>query len=423
MPLFIRSEIGRHLKGWRKRGKFSAWACLTAIVLGTNPALAEDLTLDTTRSLTELKAELSARDASVGLNAAALGAVSFLQAIEVTLQERYRSDAAVGGNMVDIPVLRLPVPPNPAPQPFQPELISALFSQVAIDMEDARGHLRMAELGPSDRLIIDVAALWFDIDADGKRGAGEGILEVAGVVVSTGMRQAAPPPPVDGLIVHFDAADVEWLVAYTHLLSAVSEFVLAFDPSEVIAEIMESNAVFDEVAESFFVNEYDWLREEAGFIDTFAVVYGALNRVPDKERIAAARDHLLAMIERNREFWKLIALETDNSQEWIPNAKQQAALGFSLPPNTGSIWMGVLADAEAVLQGKLLVSHWRSNPGGGVNVAKLVADPPAFDIVTWFQGSGLAPYIEKGPLVSWESYARFEAMFRGDAMLFVVLLN
>ena len=153
------------------------------------------------------------------------------------------------------------------------------------------------------------------------------------------------------------------------------------------------------------------------------MVYGALNEAPDGTRIAAARDHLLAMIERNRAFWALVDEETDNTFEWIPNASQEAALGFSLPDDTGAVWQDVLADAEDVLKGDLLVPHWRTDPGGGINVAALIADPPAFDIVTWVQGAGLVPYMEKGPLVTVDSYARFSRMFLGDAILYMVLLN
>lgn len=423
MPVLGEEPIRTRLRGLR------AWlyAVIAVGLLATHPAAqsvaAGELTLDTTRSLAELETELAARSGSVGRDAAALGAVSFLRAIEVTLQDRYRTGVATGQGGFSIPVLRLPVPPNPQPEPFRPEFIANLFLSLGTDMAQTRAHLTAARMAPDDRLVIDVAALWFDIDGNGSRGTSEGLLSIAGLALGGPRGGSNAQVPDEGLVVHFDAADLEWLTAYTHLLSAVSEIVLAFDPTEVIADVLESNAAMAEIQGGSPPEAQDRLRGQEALIDSLATVFRALNRVPEQKRIAAARDHLLEMIERNRAFWALVDQETDDTFEWIPNARQQAALGFDLPAETSSVWQQVLADAEAVLKGELLVSHWRTKPGGGINVAKLLADPPAVDIVTWIQGSGLAPYAEKGPLVTSDSYTRFTRMFRGNALLYMVLLN
>ncbi|PWJ21661.1 hypothetical protein [Jannaschia seohaensis] len=397
-------------------------AFLSAALLASQPAIAEELILDTKQSLTSLEISLAAIDSPRAVDRFALGAVGFLRAIEVSLQERYRTNAALGYGMIGIPVLRLPVPPNPAPEPFTPDFVTSLFADVDSAMDRTRTHLDGAALEPDDKLVIDIAALWFDVDGDGARGVGEGALEVAAAAVGDPVTDFDAGLPTEGLIVHFDAADAEWLAAYTHLLSAVSQVVMAFDPTDVIAEVMTSTAKMADI-QAGLPPTRGWFTGEEAFVDAFATVYGALNRVPAKENIGAARDHLLEMIDRNRAFWALVDAETDNAFEWIPNESQEASLGFALPPETSAVWRGVLADAEAVLKGELLVPHWRISPGGGINVAKMVVDPPAFDLVTWIQGSGLTPYMEPGPQVTWESYARFTAMFRGEAVLFMVLLN
>lgn len=396
---------------------------LLVVFAVAQPLSAKELSLDTKRSLVALENDLGTRESPDDLEALALGAVSFLRAIEVSLQDRYRTGATLGGGMIGVPILRLPVQPNPTPEPFTPDLVSSIFASFAADMEQTRAFLSAARIGPKDKLVLDIAALWFDVDGNGRRGESEGVLEVAGVALTGAPLGSQREVPKQGLIVHFDAADVEWLVAYTHLLSAVSEVALAFDPTDVIAEIMNSNRMMAEIQGTSPPVEFSYLRGEEELIDAFAAVYGAINRVPEQARISKAREHLLEMIERNREFWALLEQETDNSFEWIPNASQDASLGFDLPAETGSVWQRVLADAEAVLKGELLIAHWRTEPGGGINVAKLLADAPAFDIVTWLQGYGLAPYFEKGPLVTWDSYNRFTAMFSGNAVLFMVLLN
>ena len=398
-------------------------ALLAAVVLVAQPSFADEFTLDTNRSLAALQAELAGLSAPSGAESAALGAVFFLRAVEKSLQERFRTNAGLHQGLIGIPILRLPIPSNPQPEPFEPESIAALFADVDAEMDQARSVLAAATLGSEDRIVIDVAALWFDIDGNGIRSAGEGVLEFAGAMLADPFSGSPAAFPSEGLIVHFDAADVQWLAAYTHLLSAVSEFVLAFDPTDIIADVMASRSAMAEIKGSLPPTRYGYLTGFEQWIDAVAMVYGALNGAPERKRIMAARDHLLAMIDRNRAFWALVAEETDNSFEWIPNASQEAALGFSLPDETGAVWQDVLEDAEAVLKGDLLVPHWRAEPGGGINVAALVADPPAFDIVTWVQGAGLVPYMEKGPLVTDENLVLFSRMFQGDAILYMVLLN
>ena len=78
--------------------------------------------------------------------------------------------------------------------------------------------------------------------------------------------------------------------------------VLAFDPTEVIADVMESNLVMMEVQGGTPYKSGSFLHGAEVWVDTAAIVYGALNRVPDPERIARARDQLLKMIEDAREW-------------------------------------------------------------------------------------------------------------------------
>lgn len=129
------------------------------------------------------------------------------------------------------------------------------------------------------------------------------------------------------------------------------------------------------------------------------------------------------MIAQNRVFWAAVAQESDNENEWIPNAGQTAAMGFDLPPETSEVWQAILGDGEELLNGELLVPYWRIAPAGGVNVKKLFMDPPAVDIVTWVQGSGLLPYMERGPLADTNNLRIFEQMVTGDALIFSFLLN
>ena len=82
-----------------------------------------------------------------------------------------------------------------------------------------------------------------------------------------------------------------------------------------------------------------------------------LEQTPDPELIRSTQQHLLQMAAHNRISWARVAKEADGNLEWIPNARQTSALGLDLPPNTGAIWLIVLADLEALVKGQLLSQH------------------------------------------------------------------
>lgn len=153
------------------------------------------------------------------------------------------------------------------------------------------------------------------------------------------------------------------------------------------------------------------------------MAYGAMNQQPDATHTRAAHAHLLNMIAENKVFWAGIEIETDNTNEWIPNQNQSAALGFELDPETGAVWQEILTDAEALLNGELLIDYWRISPAGGVNVQKLFMNPPPVDIVTWVQGAGLLPYLERGAVITSANLRRFESLTGGNPLLFSFLLN
>jgi hypothetical protein len=129
------------------------------------------------------------------------------------------------------------------------------------------------------------------------------------------------------------------------------------------------------------------------------------------------------MIAENRRFWGLVVQETDNDREWVPNDAQTSALGLTLPPGTGQMWMAVLADGEALLNGKALVPYWRAAEGRGINLQRLFTEPAPVDLIGWVQGYAAVPYLEQGRTVSADSWQAFEQMLGGDALLFTLFLN
>lgn len=335
----------------------------------------------------------------------ALAGLRFLGAVEAVLQARWR--VGLSEDVSDLPFLRLPLAPNPAPEPLDPGLIRDTLRETLPRLEAARDPLE----GLDDDFGVDIALndLWFDVNANGTRDTGEDVAQIARGLIGSG-----PALPV----VRFDTADAAWLAAYTHMLAGFSQVVLAYDPTASIEKTMATRAALAQFPRSE-PGMVDMIGEP--WLDTVTVVLDALRREPEAAMAAAARDSFLAMITQNRLFWERVATETDNHREWIPGARQESALGVALPPETGPVWLEVLADAEAALNGTKLIPYWRS--AGGVNLARMFTEPRPVDLLDWISGAGAVPYLEAGEMVTVESSDRFNTLFLGSGLTMALWLN
>lgn len=374
-----------------------------------------------TNGLSATEAALAALSSPTPTEQFALGGVRFLGAIETALQTRYNT-AINDGLAVDsgLPVLRLPLPPNPNPDPFTPGVITGLFERISAEL--ARALEPLDTIGDTDDvgLVINTGDLWFDINSNGARDPGEGMTEIAGWVLTP--RFGEGPDMVD-LTIRFDTADAAWLSAYAHLLSGVSEAVLAVDPTEAITGVLDARTAFAEFGlpgpSGGFIDQND-LND---FIDLVAMYLHAMDQQIDPVHSQAAHAHLLGMIEDNQVFWARLDQEQDNEMEWIPNATQTSALPIPFPPELGATWQTVLADAEDLLNGDQLLPFWRTGDDVGINLASFMQNPPQLDPVGLLQGDVFLPYLERGRIINGASLTRFERMLGGDAGLFMVILN
>ncbi|MEO8530831.1 MAG: hypothetical protein ABI459_06390, partial [Deltaproteobacteria bacterium] len=323
---------------------------------------------------------------------------------------------------MDLPLMRLPIPNNPDAKPFRADAVGDFAGGLIDEMQASRAAI--IDLGEDSpvKLNVQVADIWFDLNADGKRDAEHDVslVDFSFRMVRGGF---APEDEVGTLPnVTFDIADRSWLIAYTHLLESFGDIVLAYDPTQAIEVIFATNAKLAELNQGLEMGNAMDL-QFGSFIDGFAAVQGALDQQPDRVRISAAHDNLLAMVQANRDFWRLVKLETDNDAEWIPNDNQTAALGFDLPKGAGDTWMAVLEDGEKLLDGELLIPYWRLGTGAGLNVKTMFENPPAVDLMGWVQGRAAMPYAERGERMSAENWWRFEQMMSGQGMIFAFLLN
>ena len=370
------------------------------------------------KGLAAVEGELAALAAPTASERFALGGLRFLGAIEAALQLRYRM--GLSGRTMDAPVLRLPVPENPNPEPFDPHFVETMASDLLARMAQAGEPL--AAIGDADEvaLRLNLADLWFDVDGNGARGKGEGVIELAaGTVLPRRFNSADQTVPPT---IRFDTADAAWLQAYTHMLSVAAELVLAWPPGEAIAEVNKAAAAMREVAgDAPPVNALAFMFEDE--VDAAASLLLALRQQPKAEHTRAARAHALETIRLNKVFWARVGAETDNDAEWIPNARQTSALGVALTAEMATAWQAVLADAEDLLEGRKLIPYWRLKSGAGLKLKKMLEEPIPVDLIGWAQGKDLLVYAERGTRANAWNWREFTSLLRGDSMLYVLLLN
>lgn len=350
----------------------------------------------------------------------ALGGVRFLAGVETMLQSRW--SVGQGDAIHFLPVFRIPLPPNPTAEPFDPAMIETMLTALLADMDATREALAAIPEGQKLRIDIRLQDLWFDVNGSNTPDPAESLLDMTSPALQT--QAAEVPGDVASLpAVTFDSADAAWLSGYAHLLSATAELVLAFSPTEPIRRVHEQRVLMNEDGlvgplDLAFAGPEGDFRTEA---DALAMAILSLRQQPLPERTRAARDHLLSMMADNRRFWALANAETDDRQEWIPNDRQTAALGTDFPEGIDVAWQDVLSDAGKLLTGELLVPIWQ--PGFGFDLGGWLEDPGPVDLVEWLHGMGMRPWIRRGPLISGENWAIFERLASGNAPLFAVWIN
>ncbi|MEJ6403416.1 hypothetical protein [Yoonia sp. 2307UL14-13] len=354
----------------------------------------------------------------------ALGGALFLRGIEATFQERYRT----GLNDLDlgIPGLVTDLNANPTPDPFIPDVIANLFTEIGTHMDLAQEAMAPVTDTDDVSVTLDLNQVWFDINANGARDADEDLLPIMvplfvnrwQVQETLEQLETAGGAPT----ITFDTSDVAWLQAYTHIFAGTAEMMMAFDPTEIIAKVQGNATTIAELrngpAPMMFMSP-----EDEKLADLVTIVLGVLEQQPDPARTQAALADFQAVIAHNLVFWDRVRAETDNENEFIPNAAQDSALGLLFPDNIDTAWQAVLQEAAMVLEGDLLIPHWRTGDQVGINLNKWLNDPAPLDVIGVLAGSDLAPYMERGRVATGDTIDQFDAATGGNFALFAFTLN
>jgi hypothetical protein len=394
---------------------------LLSILISAAPVAAQtDYSSEIAKSgLTATERRLSMLAAPTDADRFALGGTRFLLGVEEVLQIRWQF--GVTDQMQMIPLLRLPIDENPDPTPFDPATIATAFRGLSARMDDARMPLVEIPASSDFGVTIRLDDLWFDINANSRHDAGESMMDVAGPILLGG-QWGEPESETRAPVIRFDGADAAWLSAYAHLLAGISDFILAYDPTSALSQVVSTKAALSDLRRTPLA-ESDLDEFSVALIDAVFTITRALDQTPDSARMNASHQHLLAMIADNREFWSRVSLETDDSMEWLPNSNQTSALGLDLPPETEAVWLGILAELESLLNGSILAPYWWLDDGAGINVARMFSEPAPIDLIGWIQGTDALPYVERGTLMTGNSAQQFIDLMGGQAMLLAFYLN
>jgi hypothetical protein len=355
-------------------------------------------------------------DAQLGL-----GLVRTVRAFENLSRSLFRAGfASRAAGYQSLFGLRAPIPVNPNPEPITYDEFRAILTAYIADLAAADRALAAVGEKPA-KLSLDLSVARFDWNGDGTLGPEDHF----GMVLSGIDDQGNAKP----FIVGFDTADAKWLRGYCNVLMAVTKAWLSHDFSETWD--YSFRLLFPRAASTMAGAESQQhgtlsgvgRQQATDLADFITLVHTIRWPVENKAMWTEVRDHLKTVIALNRETWALIGKETDDDHEWLPGSRQKSGVLPSLNVTEERIqaWLGLLSRFEQVLDGKLLVPHWRFEKS--INAAKLFDDPGPFDLVLWVTGPAAVPYLSDGPVMSSSEWNQLMAIFEGNFAAYAFYFN
>ncbi len=379
-----------------------------------------------TSTATNLEALLGA-DPADNEALAALGIVQFLQSGELILQQTYTYGGfnlpVQASMMVGVGGMGQNIAFNPEPQTITYEQFRASFESWIRAVADAEATL--ARVGDGElKVRVPIGLARLDLNADGTADDREQLWRLFRAVQN---RFEPMQEDADAFEIAFDRGDVAWLRGYCHLCMAVGEFFLAHDSREA----------FERAGHVFYarnIRPYVFLKGERkvadyatgiDVTDMIALVHLLSFECVEPGRMESARAHLLETLRLANEMWRWYDAETDDDREWIPNpAQQDAAIPEArITQEMHDTWLRALGEGEQLLRGERLLRFWRGDGEQGVNIRRVFTEPRRFDLVLWVQGSGAAPYLERGAFTSDNLWRDLEEAFNRGTFRYMWWMN
>ncbi|CDX44116.1 conserved exported hypothetical protein [Mesorhizobium sp. ORS 3359] len=376
------------------------------------------------KSVAERNAALSTLETAAAKDPAsayAAGAGEFFTALELLAGGLHRHGFDSPKSFM-LPLMQLPVPDNPNPQPLTYEEFRAILVSFRDRLEKSAATLGSVPANADIGMVVDLTRAGIDLNEDGAIAPDESFAAIMAALSRGSVDTSAAAP---SLTFRFDRADGFWLQGYAEFLMAQADFWLAHDFKAMFdgsfhmlfprAKLPLQDALVPldgGMSGNMFASEWR-------FADFISLVHLVNWPVIEPERRQAARRHLLEMIRLSREDWKAILAETDNDREWLPGPQQKGAnplTGLDVGQEQVTAWLATLTMAEDLLEGRVLLPHFRI-AGKGINMKRFFDEPKPFDLVLSITGPGIAPYLESGKILTSDDFDQIQREFGGAGFL------
>ncbi len=351
-----------------------------------------------------------------------LGMVQVIRGMERLMQSLYRYGVRDSAVRNFFPILRLPVPPNPAPETLTYDAARQILQTFLDDLNQAQTTLAEVK-DPAVKLPLRIGLIRMDVNGDGQADDNERFWKAFSGMTSI----PVTAQQAQRFLIAFDTGDAVWLRGYCNLISATIETLLGYNWQDLLETT--GHLAFAKVATPHtFLSEEKSSRPDIynpfSFADIVAFIHLLNFDVTEPERLTRALQHLQTTLSLSRRSWQLIRAETDNDQEWLPSSKQKGVIPNAVVTDAMiDSWLGFVDESEALLAGKRLAPFWRGDRRQGINLNRVFTQPRRLDLVLWFQGSGATPYLEKGSLTNAQVWGRLLQTFGGNFLPFAFWFN
>ncbi|MBJ3783769.1 hypothetical protein [Devosia sediminis] len=329
-------------------------------------------------------------------------------------------------------------PANPVPEPLSYEQFVELLDGFVATLDVAAGHMRQAGEGSAFVIPIDPLRVRIDLNGDGERDEGEtlaillvGLGEFSEIPTPDAVPQSSKskskgvePIPPDATV-GFDNADAIWFAGYANVTAAPVDLTLAHDFSDFFAAYM--HRIFPEAG----LPMQDYARggtvmmdpdSDAFVADLIAAIHTAEFPVTDQARLAGVLERLRSITTLSRQHWEMILAETDDDRELVPSPSQTSLVpGREITQEVVGAWLATLDQVDLILDGELLLPHWRFDQG--FNLKTYFETATETDLVMLFTGHDALPYLDDGPVADAADFAELNRVMGDDWPFFAIWFN
>jgi len=344
-----------------------------------------------------------------------VGLIRFAAAIEGFAQGLYRHGFAApdGGPMMGRP-LAMPVPPNPNPEPLTYEKFRAMLQRLVDALDAARPVLLEAGASGDYVVPIELLRIHVDVDADGTVTDAETVGAILNAMF--GSAAAGSPPQVT---IGFDRADALWLAGYTEVLAAQADFLLAHDFRRMVESTFHRIFPHAGLPMQDHITSTGALmldpQSDNAIADALALIHELSWDVIEPERLKRVLTRLRHVTALSRQNWQAILAETDDDHELLPGPQQTGPNpNAHVSDDQVKAWLATLDTVDQILDGKLLLPHWRFEKG--FDLGAYFDTARRTDFVMLLTGYDALPFIKDGPVAGPESFSQLTGAF-GDAWL------